>query len=131
MQGNPFLLGVTGCGASLGAAGFGEGAGSDAFFTCSKSKVWNCLTETPFGLCSLLCLLGYSKVCVCSVLKDWGKGFSAQVCAPAISSPGIKENHLQLPLWPLNFVLFPDVDSPASKNTILRTCIICFPNVII
>lgn len=26
------------------------GVGSGDFFTCSKSKVWNCLTEIPFGL---------------------------------------------------------------------------------
>ena len=63
------------------------------------------------------------------------KGFPAQVCAPAISSPslssGIKESTWQLPLPTLNFVLFPDVGSPTSKNTVSRTCISCFPNVII
>lgn len=37
----------------------------------------------------------------------------------------------QLPLLILNFVLFPDMGSPASKNVIYQTYISCFPNAII
>lgn len=98
VRGNLSLLSVTG-GVSVAALGFGvdgwqqeltgQELGSDGFFTqftCNKINTWShTWTEIPFGHYSHLWLLRHSRDNVCSVLKDWARDFSAQICALTIS----------------------------------------------